>query len=401
MSSTPTNFAWSKVSPTSMSSALESLSHQRLPNLATRQLGIPRMRASLERFIQHRDSYPSISASIADVHGNVQGLRRELTYLRQQKIENVICTGDLVDRDPHSMAVIRELRLAQAQFSLHVLLGNHDLFFLRAVNGSFEDLKVWLGNGGLSVLNEEEVGLTHWMRLARNEAGQLGVTPAVWVRSVLCHDSETLQRIMKQVQSNDTLNEAAQWMRGNMVLSYLSELGLLYVHAGIPTDARGCQTLRFKVDKATYSGLWALAKAEELLFKALDEKSSHDPVYDFLESAESPLWIRNWDDSVRSDEEKAQQLLDSLGVSGIVVGHTVQSRIQSVHDGCIIFADRGLAEAYKGQPGVVVAGAEHGIRCVTTFNRELCEPKIFTSRIARAREAAKRVLADLPPHSQN
>jgi hypothetical protein len=360
-------------------------------------IGIPRMRAMLEAFVNCLPGEERPVASIADVHGNVEGLRRELNLCRARGIRGLVATGDLVDRDPHSVQVVQEVDAAAEHFEfVEKTVGNHDLFFLRAMGGSRRDLGSWLGNGGLSVLAEEEVGLGHWISYIAHEAELSATAPIRWVRNVLYQKPDVLDRIMRDIQGNDCLNWVAGWMRKNMHLSYLSESGILYIHAGIDSDRKGNPKLEYRSGGQKYEGLWALAKVEEELFSALEQGLTAHPAYQFLENPHSPVWIRDWEAGAELDMERCERLLDGLGVTGIVVGHTVQSRTKGVQDGRLILADRGLAKAYQDQPGIVLVEPGHGVRCITSAFRELSPSDRFAQRVERSRFQSRQTLARAP-----
>lgn len=359
-------------------------------------LGMPRMRGMLNRFAHSNLSAAPITASIADIHGNVDGLRQELTFIKGQNIRNLVCTGDLIDRDPNSIAVINELKAAQAHFDLKVVIGNHDLFFLRAMNGSRRDLMTWLGNGGMAVLSEIEVGLDHWNRYAENEASNAGLQPLKWIRGVLRNKPEVQEQILKHIQSNDCLNEVAAWMRMNQRFCYMNEIGILYIHAGIPTHPDGTQALEYTSNGVLYTGLWAIAKAEEEFFAALEAKLQSHPAYAFLEHENSIVWIRDWENGSEMSPVVCQKLLDSLASTGIAVGHSVLTRAKGIHHGSLIMNDRGLARAYLNQPAVVIHEPGLGSRCITTSKRELGSWDLIEQRAQRARGFARQLLAQMP-----
>jgi len=88
---------------------------------------------------------------ISDVHGCLEVLQRTLKqagYRPQQ--DRLVCLGDLIDRGPESYQTVR---FVLSQPHVHVVLGNHEQFFLNAIgaDGEFleeEDPFVWFMNGG-------------------------------------------------------------------------------------------------------------------------------------------------------------------------------------------------------------------------------------------------------------
>jgi len=88
---------------------------------------------------------------VSDVHGCLEVLQRELQhagYTPEQ--DRLVCLGDLIDRGPDSY---RTVRFVLSQPNAHVVLGNHEQFFLNSIDsqGVFledEDPFVWFINGG-------------------------------------------------------------------------------------------------------------------------------------------------------------------------------------------------------------------------------------------------------------
>jgi len=68
---------------------------------------------------------------IGDIQGCAQPLRRLLMRVRPQPGDHIYCVGDLVNRGPDSLDVLRQLRAVDAL----VVLGNHDIHLLRVAAG--------------------------------------------------------------------------------------------------------------------------------------------------------------------------------------------------------------------------------------------------------------------------
>jgi len=88
---------------------------------------------------------------VSDVHGCLGVLQRALDEAgyRPQR-DRLVCLGDLIDRGPDSFDTVR---FVLSQPHVHVVLGNHEQFFLSAIgaDGEFleeEDPFVWFMNGG-------------------------------------------------------------------------------------------------------------------------------------------------------------------------------------------------------------------------------------------------------------
>ncbi len=132
-------------------------------------------------------------AIIGDVHGCFYTLQ---TLVEQLPADATLYfTGDLIDRGPHSMAVVQWVR----QQGWHTLLGNHEWMMYQALEDPFYR-QLWLLNGGQATLND----LFH-------HAHQAGRSP------------------------QEVLSDLAQWAR-NLPLYFLIPVGqqqLLITHAGI------------------------------------------------------------------------------------------------------------------------------------------------------------------------
>ncbi|MEY2887345.1 MAG: hypothetical protein RI913_764, partial [Pseudomonadota bacterium] len=64
--------------------------------------------------------------------GDVQGCHQQLKQLIRQlpKQSKIICVGDLVNRGPDSLGVLRTLKALQEAGQAECILGNHDLHLL-------------------------------------------------------------------------------------------------------------------------------------------------------------------------------------------------------------------------------------------------------------------------------
>lgn len=74
-------------------------------------------------------------------------------------------------------------------------------------------------------------------------------------------------------------------------------------------------------------------------------------VPDVLSGDDAPIWTRAYsDDEAEPDCEALAAAVEALGVSRIVVGHTVQDRANSACDGQVWRIDVGMAAYYDGVP---------------------------------------------------
>ncbi|HVM96607.1 MAG TPA: metallophosphoesterase [Candidatus Acidoferrales bacterium] len=68
---------------------------------------------------------------VGDIQGCSQALDRLLKALKIRSADRLICVGDLVNRGPDSLGVLRRL----AERNAEVVLGNHDIYLLEAAEG--------------------------------------------------------------------------------------------------------------------------------------------------------------------------------------------------------------------------------------------------------------------------
>lgn len=82
----------------------------------------------------------------SDIHGHLRALDRALELAQPGSQDSVFVLGDMVDRGPDPLGVIRLVRsLAGAQ----VLMGNHEAMLLETIaQGDAHDMMAWHLNGG-------------------------------------------------------------------------------------------------------------------------------------------------------------------------------------------------------------------------------------------------------------
>lgn len=116
-------------------------------------------------------------AVIGDVHGRDDLLDRllaRLSALPEARQMRVICVGDMVDRGPDSLAVLRRLHALEttpAPFaSLTCLMGNHDRMMLDFLDAPARHGPRWLQYGGAETL--ASFGLSPERAAVRGDAAQ-------------------------------------------------------------------------------------------------------------------------------------------------------------------------------------------------------------------------------------
>jgi len=99
--------------------------------------------------------------AIGDVHGQADALEVMLAHIdalrAEDDAEEIIFTGDLIDRGPESLRSIELAMEACRRFDTGTILpGNHELMMMTCLlrKGTREDIDRWYHNGGAAVLHE-------------------------------------------------------------------------------------------------------------------------------------------------------------------------------------------------------------------------------------------------------
>jgi len=66
-------------------------------------------------------------AFISDIHGNLHSLDLVLADLEQEKVDQIVCLGDVASLGPQPCEVIARVRELQIQ----IVMGNHDIYLLK------------------------------------------------------------------------------------------------------------------------------------------------------------------------------------------------------------------------------------------------------------------------------
>ncbi|PID92016.1 MAG: hypothetical protein CSA96_05470 [Bacteroidetes bacterium] len=85
---------------------------------------------------------------IGDIHGEIRLLDTLLEHLELLNPTQVVCLGDYIDRGPHPRLVVD--RLMQLQWPGALLLGNHEVMMLNALNDmgmGYSPMEQWYHNG--------------------------------------------------------------------------------------------------------------------------------------------------------------------------------------------------------------------------------------------------------------
>ena len=97
--------------------------------------------------------------AISDIHGCLNTFKALLDQLGLTKTDELYLLGDYVDRGPDSKGVLDLiLQLRKEGYKVRCLLGNHEDMMVRSMT-SFDELDMWLLNGGNPTL--ESFGVSY------------------------------------------------------------------------------------------------------------------------------------------------------------------------------------------------------------------------------------------------
>jgi serine/threonine protein phosphatase 1 len=94
---------------------------------------------------------PPRTIAIGDIHGCLVQFEALLQSIAPTKEDHIILLGDYVDRGPDSAGVLTRIIKLMQTHHVSAIMGNHEELMLDARNG-FEELRMWLGVGGMAVL---------------------------------------------------------------------------------------------------------------------------------------------------------------------------------------------------------------------------------------------------------
>lgn len=156
---------------------------------------------------------------VGDLHGSTAGFLGLLQLIDfNPEIDRMFSVGDLVDRGPDSMSMLRLLK----EPWFHAVLGNHEDMMLEAVASNFRSgTERWFGNGGDWAIEPFEENDPEFFELAEladelplgiivetNSFGNIGIChaepPTEWTELCFEIEAQSVLWARKKINSNDS-----------------------------------------------------------------------------------------------------------------------------------------------------------------------------------------------------
>ncbi len=289
-----------------------------------------------------QDSFSGVDRIVAvgDVHGD---FNQFVTVLRQAGVidsrnrwiggrTHLVQTGDVPDRGPDTRKVMDLLMdltpdAEKAGGRVHALIGNHEVMNvlgdLRYVTR--DEYLAFMTFGSETRRDRAFAAMADPAR--RNDAEYqrqwMAEHPLGWVEHRLAFEGK---------------GRYGAWIGKNNALVKIDDY--VFLHGGIGPKYLGK----------------SIAELNAAIRKSLEARGA-DP--GIAEDGDGPLWYRglaNGDEAALADH--VDQVLATLGVKHIVIGHTVAPTVLPRHGGKVIMIDVGLSAVYGGPPTCLVI--EHG-----------------------------------------
>jgi len=208
--------------------------------------------------------------AVGDVHGCLDALHRLLARIEQDRAARgaaetyIVFLGDLVDRGPDSRGVIEALRTFNVPGLKPVfLMGNHEEFFLRVLEGDASLVSHWLGFGGLELALSYGLG-EGWLLNASPEAivqELAALVPRAHIAFVRGFaDSFRVgdylfvhAGIRPGMALDQQLPKDTRWIREGF-LEDRSDHGVMVIHGHTVTAEPDLQANRIGIDTGAYRG---------------------------------------------------------------------------------------------------------------------------------------------------
>ena len=283
--------------------------------------------------------------AIGDLHGDYEAyieilgraglIDKKMRWSGETSI--LVQTGDIADRGPDSLKIIRHIRklqneAAEAGGQVIVLNGNHEAMNM---TGDFryvhpDEYKAFKSSKSKKIRNRV---------YAENK-------DAILAYYLETHPELTEKQIRKAWNAENPLGkfelqwawspdgEIGSWAVNNPIVAIIGDS--LFVHGGLSPDHR----------HLSVESLNKRARA------ALNEQSTHEAR--IINDPHGPLWYRGlipgrYENPEHPPEDQVEKVLDNYGVSRIIIGHTPSIKgVQESFDGRLIRIDTGAADYYGG-----------------------------------------------------
>lgn len=236
--------------------------------------------------------------------------------------------------------------------------GQHDLFIkLLQANQIIDEKRNWSYSDGHFVIvgdvfdRGDQVTETLWFlykleQQALKAGGKvhllLGNHEFMVLKGDLRYISEKYQRVSEMMgMAYDQLFSAntlmGRWLRTKPVAISINDIA--FAHAGFsPEFAQG----KFEIESVNR------------LFhtKIIDqEKDSvmNDETLQFMVKSNGPIWYRGYFQDGNFTKQKAEEILDYMGMTNIIVGHTSMNHVMSHYDGLIYSVDSSIKKGEDGE----------------------------------------------------
>ncbi|HEV8131962.1 MAG TPA: metallophosphoesterase [Acidobacteriota bacterium] len=272
--------------------------------------------------------------AIGDVHGAYDSFVELLqkTGLIDKRLNwtggetHLVQTGDVVDRGPDSRKALKllmslEKQAAKTNGAVHALIGNHEAMNI------YGDLRYVSAEEYASYRTQDSPLLLD--RLLKKEIAQKRTAdPSLdldkfrqeWHAK---HPLGFVERLLAFAKEG----EFGDWLRGHNAIVQVNDI--IFLHGGIGPKYAG-QAIPSMNNRI---------RAELNDFSLLDGGITAD--------GEGPLWYRELAQGTL-DTTAVNSIFQQLGVSRMVIGHTVMPTVTSRYDGRIWCIDTGMLKIYNG-----------------------------------------------------
>jgi len=334
--------------------------------------------------------------AVGDVHASYENL---VTILRFARIvdakdkwaggkAHLVQTGDLLDRGKDARKVLDLLMRLEGEARkaggrLHALLGNHE------VMNMLGDLRYVAAEEYPAWQEPESTRRRERYYEAALSQARKGAKAAGTPFDEDAFHAKFLQQVplgfVERTAALSAEGRYGRWLRQRPVIAKVN--GVAFVHGGLTPEvaALGCEEVNARVRRELNEDVALTVK---------------DPSSTLAAGEKGPLWYRGLakdDESILAPQ--VDQVLKSLGVRAIAVGHSVtgDGRIQARFGGRVIGIDVGMGEVYGGNLAALEVGANGSLTALYPDRREeLAQPAAAAARKTPWRAPAddSRILAN-------